>query len=230
MNAKDILKINNRLREKLTEENKKIYEDMLVYIRTNTNKSEQQTEEVLLELLEHFVAAQSEGKSAHDIFGDNIKQYCDEIIEEIPGEKKSVSLVFGAYLLINLLGIMSLTYGTLGFFFNNVFHMGSNDVEISLGSAIVNILIDLFLIYCFVKLILKWIKSSTFNEKVKKKWVEFLQIWIVCTLFIGIMVMINVFMPTFGLEMRIPVILFAGIGFILLIISWVLNKKYRITK
>ena len=47
MNSKDIIKLNNNLREKLSEENKEVYEDMLVYIRLNANKSEQQTEEVL---------------------------------------------------------------------------------------------------------------------------------------------------------------------------------------
>jgi DNA-binding ferritin-like protein (Dps family) len=230
MNAKEIVKINNDLREKLSEENKKVYEDMLVYIRTNTNKSEQQTEEVLLELLEHLLAAQADGKTVQDIFGNDIKQYCDEIINEIPGEKRSISLLFGAYLFINLFGIMSLTYGTLGFFFNRVFHLGSSNVEISLGSTIVNFLIDAVLIYIFVIIILKWIKSTTFKQKETKKWVEFFQIWLVSTLFIGIMVIINIFMPSFGLAITIPNLFFTAVGILLVITSSVLNKKYRITK
>ena len=87
MNAKDIIELNNELREQLNKENLAAYEDMLTYIRLSSNKSEQQTEEVLLELLEHLLEAQKSGKTAKDIFGEDIKQYCDELINEIPGEK-----------------------------------------------------------------------------------------------------------------------------------------------
>lgn len=230
MNAKDIIKANNQLREQLHEENKKVYEDMLLYIRTNTNKSEQQTEEVLLELLEHFIAAQAEDKSAQEIFGEDIKEYCDEILEEIPGEKKSVSLLFGAFLLLDLLGIMSFTYGTLGFILHKVFDLGSNSYEFSLVSVLVIALIDSLLIFGFVKLILKWIKSSAFQEKQKKTWVEFLQIWLVSTIFAAVLILIKFFMPTFGVKITIPILTFTVIGIILLVIAWILNRKYRITK
>ncbi len=54
-------------RKELTEENRKVYEDMLTYLRLSYNKSERETEEILLELLNHLLEAQKAGKSAEEI-------------------------------------------------------------------------------------------------------------------------------------------------------------------
>ncbi|MEN2769238.1 DUF1129 family protein [Ornithinibacillus xuwenensis] len=230
MNSKDIIKMNNDLREELSEENKKIYEDMLVYIRLNANKSEQQTEEVLLELLEHLLQAQSEGKTAKDVFGDDFKVYCDELIEEIPGEKKSQALLFGSYIIMHYLAILSTFYGASSFLLHQFFDIGSIEFTFSLGSGAAIILIDLILLYFFIKVVFRWMKGSTFREKEIKKWVEFLQIWLICVVFIGLSLAVTIFMPDFGGPISIPVLTFVGVGIILFIVSFVLNKKYRITK
>ena len=37
-------------------------------------------EELLLEILDHLLEAQEDGKTAHDIFGEDLKAYCDELI------------------------------------------------------------------------------------------------------------------------------------------------------
>lgn len=82
MNTKDLIQLNNEKREQLTEKNSEYYGDMLVYIRTNFNKSERYTEEVLLELLEHLLQAQEEGRTAKEVFGEDPKAYCNDIIGE----------------------------------------------------------------------------------------------------------------------------------------------------
>ena len=38
-------------------------------------------EELLLEILDHLLEAQEDGKTAHDIFGEDLKAYCDELIK-----------------------------------------------------------------------------------------------------------------------------------------------------
>ncbi|WP_047981027.1 DUF1129 family protein [Ornithinibacillus contaminans] len=230
MISKDIIRLNNEMREKLTEENKKIYEDMLVYIRLNAKKSEQDTEEVLLEILEHLLEAQSADKTAYDVFGDDLKQYCDELIAEIPGEKQSKTLLFGSYLVFYFLGIIGILYGVISYAIYQFFQKGSNEFTFSLGSGITIVLIDLVLLFIFVKLVLKWMKSTMFRKKQVKKWVEFFQIWLICTAYIGISLAGSIFMPDFGVPITIPVIYIAGIGVILYIVSVILNKKYRLTK
>lgn len=74
--------INNERRKQLTKENKAYYEDMLVYLRTSRIPAKK-TEELLLEMLDHLLAAQKEGKRAEDVFGPDPKAYCGEIVETL---------------------------------------------------------------------------------------------------------------------------------------------------
>jgi len=69
----------NRTKE-LTIENKEYYMSMSSYIRTS-NVSPKESEELLLEILDHLLLAQKEGKSAEDVFGKQPQLYCDELIE-----------------------------------------------------------------------------------------------------------------------------------------------------
>ncbi|OJG52637.1 hypothetical protein RV06_GL000945 [Enterococcus haemoperoxidus] len=83
-----MIKQNNELRKQLNPENKKYYEDILVYIRLNLNKEEHQTEEVLLEILHDILDAQKNGSSAQDFFGKNPKEISDSILAELPNDSE----------------------------------------------------------------------------------------------------------------------------------------------
>ncbi|MFK4996838.1 DUF1129 family protein [Bacillus sp. N9] len=87
MNAKKLIEENNRKRELLTPANEAYYSDMLIYIRLQLTLSERQSEEVLMEMLDHLLDGQQDGKTAKDIFGHDPKAYADEIIEQLPKEK-----------------------------------------------------------------------------------------------------------------------------------------------
>ncbi len=79
MTEKEMVKLNNEKRELLTAENEAAYGDMLIYLRL-TSVPQKQMEELLLEILDHLLEAQEYGKTAHDIFGEDLKAYCDELI------------------------------------------------------------------------------------------------------------------------------------------------------
>ncbi|MBJ8057273.1 hypothetical protein JDS85_02565 [Bacillus cereus] len=79
MTEKEMVKLNNEKRNLLTAENEAAYGDMLIYLRL-TNVPQKQMEELLLEILDHLLEAQEYGKNAHDIFGEDLKAYCDELI------------------------------------------------------------------------------------------------------------------------------------------------------
>lgn len=87
MNTTEMTKRNNERRELLNKENLKVYEDAMIYIRLNA-RSEYATEGILLELLEHLIEAQEHGKSAQDVFGDDLHAYCDALITDIPRQSK----------------------------------------------------------------------------------------------------------------------------------------------
>src|SRR5699024_6093856 len=113
MKAKEMIQLNNEKRKQLNEENLKDYEDMLTYIRLTTTKSEQQTEEILLELLDHALIAQEEGKTIRDVFGDDLKAYSQGLIEEIPEETKKKQLKFVSRIILLFLAVSSLFKGII---------------------------------------------------------------------------------------------------------------------
>lgn len=101
--VEQLIEENNRKREMLTEENEKYYSDLLLYIRTQISLSEQQSEEVLMEMLDHLLEGQEEGKTAKQIFGDNPKAYADELIEQLPKEDRRSLIPFLAGLILQIL-------------------------------------------------------------------------------------------------------------------------------
>lgn len=230
MNTKDLIQLNNKKREQLTIDNSEYYGDMLVYIRTNFNKSERYTEEVLLEMLEHLLQAQSEGKTARDVFGEDPKAYCQEIIEEIPSEKKTNRVPFVFYIVMNLAGIVSLTAGIVGIVLYYFFDLGSGIISFPVGSGVLIVLIDLVLLSLFIFVIFKWVKNSTFKEKQPKKWVEFLQLWFLSALFIGLTLIVLRFMPDIGASYSIPFPVIILAGAVLYIMSFIMNKRMRLIR
>lgn len=80
MTEKEMVQLNNEKRKLLTAENEAAYGDMLIYLRL-TSVPQKQMEELLLEILDHLLEAQEDGKTAHDISGEDLKAYCDELIK-----------------------------------------------------------------------------------------------------------------------------------------------------
>ena len=108
---KELIKSNNEKRELLTEENEKYYSNLLVYIRSRLSLSDRSTEEVLMELLDHTLEGQVEGKTAEKIFGEDPKSFADELIQQMPKESKREILQFGAQLVTNVLGLLLIIRG-----------------------------------------------------------------------------------------------------------------------
>lgn len=197
MKVKEIIDLNNEKRKKLTEENLVHYEDMLTYIRLASNKSEQQTEEILLELLDHTLDAQEEGRTVKEVFGNDLKHYCQELIEEIPRETFKKQTIFSFYITLLFLTMASLTNGVFGFIASFISaDLGQHTFTI--GWAIVVTLLDILIAFLFIYGLLKWMKESAFKEVKSNKWVEFFQIWLGFMLTFGLFFLIAYLIPEFG--------------------------------
>lgn len=219
MKVKEMIQMNNQKRDELNEENLIYYEDMLLYIRSSLDKSEHDTEEILLELLEHLLQAQNEGKTANDVFGHNLKEYCQEIIEEIPKEKRKEQLRFATYITLISLAPASFIIGLIGFGLYQLFGIGSDMITVSIGSGVAIIVIGLLFLYLFIVGIFKWLEASTFTNKKHNIWIEILQFTGFNAIFIGSFVLVLYFMPSFGPTISVPTILLAGVGIILYLMS-----------
>ncbi|WP_411843186.1 hypothetical protein [Salinicoccus sp. HZC-1] len=125
------------MREKLNPHNKKVYEDILVYIRLNYKSEDAETEEVLNELLSHVLQAQRDGKEIESVTGEDYKAYADSIIDALP--KRNI-WKFSGILAVILLGI---TY-TFSYLPNLIFNMidgAPTTITIHLIASLANLLI-----------------------------------------------------------------------------------------
>jgi hypothetical protein len=85
MKADSIIEKNGQLRKHLTPENKQYYEELMTYIRANsTFKSDLDVEQILLDILNDILEAQSNNQTAESYFGKNPKESADDILKSLP--------------------------------------------------------------------------------------------------------------------------------------------------
>lgn len=165
MKVKEIIALNNEKQKQLNPENTQDYEDMLIYTRISSTKSEQQTEEILLELLEHILLAQDDGKNVHDIFGNDLKAYCQELIEEIPKETKKKQIKFSIKIMLIFLAVATFFKGIIDIGSYYLLSFGEITSTYYLGSSLIIIIINLGLAFLGITLILHWLKSTVFKQE-----------------------------------------------------------------
>mgnify|MGYP001154093312 CR=1 FL=1 len=195
MKAKEIIHLNNDKRKELNPENLKYYEDMLVYIRLSYNKSQEETEEILLELLEHLLEAQKEGKSAKEVFGESPRLYADQIVGEIPKMVTKERLSFGASIILYFLGASALAAGVIKLVLY-IIGKSSLTTDIYLGSVFLKTIISLPLAFLLLYVLLEYIRWSLFRNI--NKVVEFMIFWLFGLITIGFFFALVYFTPEFG--------------------------------
>jgi len=202
MNAQDLIKINNEKRKELTKENLKYYEDMIVYIRLSFDKSEQETEEILSELLEHLLEAQLMGKSAKDIFGDSPKKFADDIIGELPKmvtKERTLSIAMG---ILYFLASGVIIAGIWNIINKYLMHLDGIGNTFYLGTLTVKTLISIPIAFLYIYIVIELLRWTCFREI--NKVVEFLLYFLCSTLSIGIFIVIYIFIPEFGYVLEVP--------------------------
>lgn len=196
MKAKAIIELNNDKRKELTPENLKYYEDMLVYIRLSYTKSEQETEEILLELLEHLLEAQGEGKSAREVFGEDPRQYADQIVGEIPQMVTKERVSFMAMCILYFLGASALATGTVKLFLY-VIGKAQLTTEIYWGTVFLKTLISIPIAFVLLFVLLHYIRWSLFRNI--NKVLEFMIFWVFGLITVGLFFLVIYFTPELGL-------------------------------
>lgn len=221
MTIKKLIQENNERRKLLNDENVIYYENLLVYIRSSFMKDDKATEELLLELLEHLIAAQQDGKSAEEVFGKKPKELADDIIATLPNEKPSKTFVFVLETMLQFLGIYILITG-IPFIFSDT----PNTIHIGSISLLVGWLITGFIILLVV--LIKLLKSQAFNGKSNNK--KMLWLWGMASgIFIFVGVLLSSWIEPFGSTVTISKYTQVIVGAVFLILSFVL-KKWREAK
>ncbi|WP_339148555.1 MULTISPECIES: DUF1129 family protein [unclassified Sutcliffiella] len=164
--TKKLIEENNEKRKLLSDDNLQLYEDFLLYIRTDLRVAVHESEELLMELLDHMLEAQHEGRSATDLLGSDPKAYADELIEGLPKDKKRDVIPFISSQVSNSLGWFALVLSIV----HLVMPMFTEIKAPSpLGNLIVLALAVLGVSALGVKVIFTLVRSSLFSEKKKAK-------------------------------------------------------------
>lgn len=159
-----MIAINNERRKQLTKENKAYYEDMLVYLRTSRIPTKK-TEELLLEMLDHLLSAQGEGRTAEDVFGTEPKAYCEEIIETFgrrPVSFKRYMFIFSIGLCVAFF-VHAITEGVASRLLNAIF-----DIPITREGFSVELLALPFLSVFVIEAVFFYMRKATFENLSKK--------------------------------------------------------------
>lgn len=219
MKARELIEQNNKKRALLTEENEKYYTNLLLYIRTKLTLSEQQSEEVLMEMLDHLTEGQQDGKTAQEIFGDDPKGYADEIISHLPRENKRKSFIFVSEIAINLVGWFLIMRSII------IPIIGSRaSEEVYILSSLLLILLIMVMTALGVKMIFGLISQRSFDENATDK-----KMMIKAGLYGAggflVILIISFFVKEIGPLFILPWQSSLGIGAILLLTSWIIKKS-----
>lgn len=218
LTVKKMIELNNEKRELLTPENKEYYENLLVYIRSNSLlREEKATEEILLEMLEHLLEAQKEGKSAEEVFGKTPKELADEINQSLPKEPIKNVIEFCFEIVLTFFGWFLIPVGIFTYFFKD------KQVELPIISFLLYTFTLIIFFIISILFIFNMLKNSSFkNEKHKKRksWILGL---ILGLLIFSVVIILNM-NKSFGPKMEINSYTIIGLGCFFLLASYLLSK------
>lgn len=216
LTVKELIKQNNEKRKLLLPENENYYENLLVYIRSNLFRKERATEEILLEMLDHLLEAQKEGKTAEQVFGKSPQQLAEEIIESLPKESMKEVLEFVFENVLTLFGWFLVAWGFLPL-------ISKEEQSIHIGTAAITALCvagSLFLIVYFVFVMLK---KNAFHHT--KKGSVLWSLGILIGSIWAIVLFINISLEPFGPIVQINEYTGFGLGCFFLLAAYILKKS-----
>lgn len=219
--TKELIRENNEKREQLTEENEQYYTNMLVYIRSKFLLSERATEELLMEMLEHLLEGQNDGKSAEKIFGGDPRAYADEVIAQMPKEKKKNQLLFGIQLIFSVLGWMVIARGAI---LGALSFIKPVDEHLYLASTAAMVVAVLMMTVFGVLLLMNMVNKTAFEEK-KSTWKFAIIGGISGVLVFGLFMGIAFFFKGRGPAIEFPWLASLLVGFVMLLLSQWLARK-----
>lgn len=222
MNAKQLIEENNRKRELLTPENEEYYGDLLLYIRLKLTLSEQQSEEVLMELLDHLLDAQETGKTARDIFGDDPKGYADEIIEQLPKEEKRKLIPFIGGIILDIIGWVLVIRGGLLLILSHFTEVEVKSTVHPISTLGIALVMAGFILFTIVY-IFKIIDRSLFTEKPNAK-KDSIKAGLVGALGMAVILLFVKFLPEIGPAFEFPWWVSLLVGVIILIALYARKK------
>lgn len=162
---KKLRRINNDLDEKINKENQPLFTDMICYIR-NANISVLNQERVRRDLSEMVISAQSRGEKIADVIGGDFKEFCDEVISNLPPRTVKEKWIdrFDIFCsCMSTLGTISIVFSAdFRQMFENI--ISKQSINYNIGVS-VGMIISIFFIMIASVFIVDKITKNALNEK-----------------------------------------------------------------
>ncbi|HEY5584592.1 MAG TPA: hypothetical protein VIK78_08875 [Ruminiclostridium sp.] len=214
----------------LSLENKKVFEDTVVYMRTSHVKT-RDTEEFLQQILDSFLNAEQQGVSIETMLGTaDIKHYCEEIVTTYKSSYNYLSFlseyIMYTGMLIVILSFINYITQSISIF---IMH-GADNLTMDLTFDLTFISQSIFIVFAIIA-VMTYTRKSCFknNNSFKEpsrfnKVKNFIILYILCMLFMCIMVAFSMFLSELIL-FRLNIIIVLLIGSALYFIGKYLMEK-----
>lgn len=212
----------NNIREKeILPENQEIYTDMIVYLRV-ADMNEYNQEKVREDIINMIVDGQNRGEDIKAVIGENYKEVCDGIIEEMPKKTRKEKVMEAISLTLNLLWIMGLISVIISFASGSVSEENGWKYQCTIGYFISFIAIGIIanlIVYCIGK-------HTLDNKDVDKasKIKEIIFGWIICVVAICVVMAPTLLLKEVLFTVHIAVLLAVCIA--LMVIDVIISRKY----
>lgn len=186
----ELIKQLNQSADVLTKENREVFDDIVIYIRTSNLKIKDM-EEFLQQILDSFINAQNNDKNIESVLGtDDIKKYCDDIIETYKSTYNFMEL-FKEYIMyagMFLLILPSINY-IAGIILSAIKNKGFSNFSLSLNVNL-ELLIQFIVLIPLIYVGFAYARKGCFSKKEMSPVKEFLILWVICVCFIGVYILI----------------------------------------
>lgn len=168
--VKSYIKNTNIHKEKLNENYRSIFDDIMVYFRTSA-LPDKEIEVALQDILSSFLEAQASGKAVNEVIGDNYKEFCENIILELkasPKGKKRILLnnISTVFLISVIIIIIDYITDFVGSFIKNKTILLNYSVNLD---TILQIIMAIVLVYIVFKFVRSSDAPASGNKKSKLK-------------------------------------------------------------
>ena len=219
-----LIKQLNKSAKNLSLENKKVFDDIILYIRLSNIKT-RDAEEFLQQILDSFLNAEQQGVSIEYMLGtSDIKSYCEEIVSTY---KSSYNYISRCSEYIMYIGMFIIIIAFINFITQNFTVFIINGTKnLSFYLNVDSGLISQFLIVVPVGIILMtYFRKSCFKENTKRGKIKaFFTEWIFWMIVVCVMVAFSMFVGDI-LLFRLNIIIFLIVGIVLYFIGNYVSEK-----
>ena len=216
--TKGLLKKNNTREEAISEENDKIYTDMVVYLRSS-NLTQYNQELVREDIIELILEGQQRGDNIQKVMGGRYKEICDEIIDVMPKKTRKDNVIEFIDISLSILWIL----GVIAIAKNLISGLVSKTSEFNFILTIGDIITAIVIIILSNGIVWYITKTALDEKTTKNKKVEFLKAWVVFSLIFAAVLLPSIYLDT--VVVNISLLIAIIIALIIFVTSKVVSSK-----